>query len=95
MATYEWYRSLTWLGAIMILLGIILVLIPYLIRYAPEIEKLPPIILYVYRRNSFVFATSPILIAISIIWVLVSVLSRYSNNSTTIPTITGCENTKR
>ena len=61
----------------MILLGIILVLIPYLIRYAPAIEKLPPIVLYVYRRDGFVFATSPILIAISIIWVLISALSRY------------------
>lgn len=77
MATYEWYRSFTWVGAIMILFGIILVLIPYLTRYAPEIEKLPPIILYVYRRDGFVFATSPILIAISIIWALISVLGRY------------------
>ena len=76
MATYEWYRTLSWL-AIMILLGIILVLMLYLIRYTPEIEKLPPIILYIYRRNNFVFATSPILIAVSVIWVLVSVLTRY------------------
>jgi hypothetical protein len=77
MTTYEWYRSLTGLGALMILLGIILVLMPYLIRYTAEIEKLPPIILYIYRRNNSVFATSPILIAVSVIWVLVSVLSRY------------------
>jgi hypothetical protein len=77
MAALEGYRSLTWLGGVMILLGIILVLIPYLLRYVPEIGKLPPIILYVYRRDGFVFATSPILIVISIIWVLVSMLSRY------------------
>jgi len=59
------------------LLGIVLLLIPYLIRYAPEIEKLPSIILYIYRRNNFIFATSPIVMAIAIIWTLVSVLSRY------------------
>ena len=65
MAAYDW-RSLTSLGAIMVLLGLILILIPYLVRYAPEIENLPPVVLYLYRRNGFVFATSPILIAISI-----------------------------
>lgn len=59
------------------MLGIVLLLIPYLIRYVPEIEKLPPIILYIYRRNNFIFATSPIVMAIAIIWTLVSVLSRY------------------
>jgi hypothetical protein len=53
--------------AVMILLSIVLVLIPYLIRYAPEIQKLPLIVLYICRRNNFIFATSPILIAISII----------------------------
>lgn len=78
MAIDEWYRSFAWLGVIMILLGLLFVLIPYLIRYAPEIEKLPPILLYVYRRNGFYFATSPILIVISIAWVLASLLSRYS-----------------
>jgi hypothetical protein len=76
MGTYEWYRPSTSLGAIMTLLGIVLVLVPYLIRYAPEIEKLPPIILYIYRRNNFIFAT-PIVMAITITWALVSVLTRY------------------
>ncbi len=76
--TNEWYSSLTWLGTIMTLLGIILILMPYFIRYAPEIEKIPPILLYVYRRDGFVFATSPILIAISIIWTFVALLTRYS-----------------
>jgi len=76
MAIDEWYRSFTWLGAIMILLGVLFVAIPYLIRYAPEIEKLPPILLYVYRRDGFYFATSPILIVVSIVWMLVSLLRR-------------------
>jgi len=72
----EWYRSFAWLGAIMILLGVLFLAIPYLIRYAPEIEKLPPILLYVYRKDGFYFATSPILIIVSIVWVFVSLLRR-------------------
>ncbi len=76
MAIDEWYRSFAWLGVIMILLGVLFVAIPYLIRYAPEIEKLPPILLYVYRRHGFYFATSPILIIVSIVWVLASFLRR-------------------
>jgi len=61
----------------MILLGMLFVLIPLLARYAPEIEKLPPILLYVYRRDNFYFATSPILIIISIVSVLISLFSRH------------------
>lgn len=78
MAVDEWYRSFAWLGAIMILLGVLFVAIPYLIRYAPEIEKLPPILLYIYRKDGFYFATSPILILISIMLMLASLFSRYS-----------------
>jgi len=76
MAVDEWYRSFAWLGAMMILLGVLFLAIPYLIRYAPEIEKLPPILLYVYRKDGFYFATSPILIIVSIVWVFVSLLRR-------------------
>jgi len=76
MAVDEWYHSFAWLGAIMILLGVLFLAIPYLIRYAPEIEKLPPILLYVYRKDGFYFATSPILIIVSIVWVFVSLLRR-------------------
>lgn len=78
MTVDDWYRPFTWLGAIMILLGVLLVAIPHLVRYAPEIEKLPPILLYVYRRDGFYFATSPILIIVSVILMLASFLSRYS-----------------
>ena len=76
MAVDEWYSSFAWIGAIMILLGVLFLAIPYLIRYAPEIEKLPPILLYVYRKDGFYFATSPILIIVSIVWVFVSLLRR-------------------
>ena len=62
----------------MIFLGILLVLVPHLVRYAPEIEKLPPIVLYIYRRDGFYFATSPLLIIISIVWMLALLLRRYA-----------------
>lgn len=77
MAIDEWYRSFAWLGIVMIALGVLFILVPYLVRYAPEIEKLPPILLYVYRRDGFYFATSPILVVISIVLMLASFLSRY------------------
>ena len=78
MASEELYYSFTWLGLIMMVLGIIFFLIPYAIRYAPEIQKLPPLLLYVYHRDNFYFATSPILIIISLIWFLLSLFSRYT-----------------
>jgi hypothetical protein len=74
---YEWYRSFAWMGVLLIILGVILILVPYAVKYAPSLGKLPPIILYVYRRNGFYFATSPILIIISLISILAFILSRY------------------
>jgi len=76
MAIDEWYRSFAWVGIVMILLGVLLVAIPYLIRYLPEVERLPPILVYVYRRDGFYFATSPILIIVSIACILASLLRR-------------------
>jgi type II secretory pathway component PulF len=78
MTLSEWERPFTLPGIVMVLLGMLFVLIPHLARYAPEIEKLPPILLYVYRWDNFYFATSPILIIISIISVLISLFSRYT-----------------
>jgi hypothetical protein len=71
------YRSFTWAGTVLIILGILLVLLPYLLRYVPSLEKFPPLVLYVYRRDGFYFATSPILIIISIISILTFIFSRY------------------
>ena len=46
----------------------------YLMRYVPAIEKLPPILVYIYRRDSFFVATSPILIIISVIAIIAYLL---------------------
>jgi flagellar biogenesis protein FliO len=77
MAMSDRYHMFTWLGSILIVVGILFVLIPYLMRYVPAIEKLPPILVYIYRRDSFFIATSPILIIISVIAVIAYLLSRY------------------
>ena len=77
MTMSERYHMFTWVGLILIVGGILFVLIPYLVRYVPAIEKLPPILVYIYRRDSFFVATSPILIIISVIAVIAYLLSRY------------------
>lgn len=67
MLETEVFRPLTTLGLILILLGVILVLLPLILKYLPEVEKLPSILVYVYRKGNFVFITSPLLIIISLI----------------------------
>jgi len=67
MLETELYRLFTVLGLILMFLGAIFLLLPLILKYLPEIEKLPSIILYIYRKGNFVFVTSPILIIISII----------------------------
>ncbi len=75
MSTMEpYYRPFTALGLLLIVCGLILVLIPVIARYLPSLDKLPWIILWVYRKNGFYFATSPLLIIISVISLLLSLL---------------------
>lgn len=70
-----WGDSFTVIGISFILIGIALVLIPIVIKIIPmvDLDKIPWFLLYVYRKDSFVFATSPILIIIGIasfLWIL-------------------------
>ncbi|MEM0083894.1 MAG: hypothetical protein QW743_00165 [Candidatus Methanomethylicia archaeon] len=69
-------RAFIGLGIFFIVLGVIFILVPLLIKLIPSIsiERIPWIILWVYRSNGFIFATSPILIIIGIIyliWILI------------------------
>lgn len=57
-------------GIILIILGILVFIAPILLERMPSLEKIPWIILYVYRSGSFTFVTSPILIIISILSLL-------------------------
>ena len=66
------YTPFTSIGWIMILLGILFVALPYISRLVPNIEKVPWIILYVYKRDGFYFATSPLLILISLLSILLN-----------------------
>lgn len=69
---------LTFFGLALILIGIALVLIPIMIQSIPNLDlaKIPWFLLYVYRTDGFYFATSPILIIISLISFLWALLRR-------------------
>ena len=54
----------------MILVGVLLVVLPYISRVIPGVERVPWFILYVYRRDGFYFATSPLLVLLSLISIL-------------------------
>ena len=70
------YRPLTVLGLLLIASGFILVALPLIARHLPSLERLPWILIWVYRRDGFCFITSPLLIIISIVSLLVHLLSR-------------------
>ena len=74
-----WNNSFIWIGLIITILGILLILVPHLIKYIPEIQEIHPLLLYVYRRGNFWFATSPILIIISILSVMIYIISHRVN----------------
>lgn len=75
----SYYRPFTTTGLILISLGLLFVLIPILARYLPSIENVPWYIIWVYKRDGFYFATSPLLVVISIISIVVSLLSHRGN----------------
>lgn len=75
-AMEPYYRPFMAFGLLLIACGLILVLIPVIARHLPSLDKLPWIVLWVYRKNGFYFATSPLLIIISVISLLLSLLRR-------------------
>ena len=72
----SYYRPLTAMGLILILSGIILVMLPFIARHLPNLEKLPWILIWVYRKNGFYFVTSPLLIIFSIISILLNLYGK-------------------
>ncbi len=64
------------LGIVLMVLGVLLFVAPLILERMPSLESIPWILLYVYRRDGFVFATSPILIIISIISLLWWILTK-------------------
>jgi len=72
----EEFRPLAAMGWMLILVGVLLVALPYLARLAPSVERLPWYIVYVYRSDGFTFATSPLLILLSLMSLLWGYLRR-------------------
>jgi hypothetical protein len=64
------------LGVVLMVLGALLFIAPIILEKMPSLESIPWIILYVYRSDGFIFATSPLLIIISIISLLWWMLTR-------------------
>jgi hypothetical protein len=73
-----WERPFSALGVMLVLMGIVLILIPIIVKLVPEIdvEKIPWFLLYIYHKDGFFFATSPLLILIGIIYFLWAFLHR-------------------
>jgi hypothetical protein len=68
----DWEISTTIFGMTLVLIGIVLILLPIIIRHIPtmDLEKVPWLLLYIYRKDGFFFATSPILIIVGIVYFL-------------------------
>ncbi|MEM4310859.1 MAG: hypothetical protein QXX95_00510 [Nitrososphaerales archaeon] len=69
-------ESFTLLGLFFIILGIALILMPFLMKIInlQNLEKIPSFIIYIYKSNGFYFVTSPILIALSLLFLLLALL---------------------
>lgn len=65
-------------GIVLLILGAILFILPLVLERIPSLERIPWIILYIYRSDGFVFVTSPILIIFSILSLLLYLL-RYKS----------------
>ena len=74
--TQSYNEPFTLLGLVLIMSGIVLVLLPIITRHLPSLERLPWFIVWVYRSDGFFFATSPLLIVLSLIWVLMNLAFR-------------------
>jgi hypothetical protein len=70
------YQPFALIGIALIIVGIIMVALPFIARHVPGLEKLPWIIIWVYKSNGFIFATSPLLIILTIITLILSFLKR-------------------
>ncbi|HDQ05521.1 MAG TPA: hypothetical protein ENN36_02215 [Candidatus Bathyarchaeota archaeon] len=63
----KYFHPFTFVGIIFIVAGILLVILPFITQYIPRLEKLPLIIIWVYKSENFMFVASPILLIITVI----------------------------
>ena len=68
----SWERVFMGLGVFFVLLGLAFIVAPLIVKHLPSIslERIPWILLWVYRKDDFWFATSPILIIAGIAYIL-------------------------
>ena len=68
----SWERVFVGLGLFFVLLGLAFIVAPLIVKHLPSIslERMPWILLWVYRKDNFWFATSPILIIAGIAYIL-------------------------
>jgi hypothetical protein len=62
-------HPLTWLGIAFILLGVALVLMPFVGKYI-DLSRMPSWLIYVYQSDGFYFVTSPLLIVLSALLII-------------------------
>ena len=70
------YQPSTTLGLLLIVSGLLLVLLPFLARYLPSLDQVPWFLIWVYRRDGFYFATSPLLLLLSLLSLIVQLYGR-------------------
>jgi hypothetical protein len=68
-------HPLTWVGAVLIVIGVVLVLLPILGRYI-DLARVPWWLIYIYKSDGFYFVTSPLLIVLFILSLAYSLLMR-------------------
>jgi hypothetical protein len=68
-------HPLTWVGAVLIVIGVVLVLLPILGRYV-DLARVPWWLIYIYKSDGFYFVTSPLLIVLFILSLAYSLLMR-------------------
>ena len=72
----SYYRPFTVMGLILILSGLVLVLLPIVARHIPSLDRLPWILVWVYRKDGFYFVTSPLLIILSLVSIIVNLYGK-------------------
>ncbi|MEW6592434.1 MAG: hypothetical protein AB1305_01935 [Candidatus Hadarchaeota archaeon] len=68
-------EQLTWLGIAFILIGAALVALPIIGRNF-DFSRVPSWLIYIYRSDGFYFVTSPLLLALSLLSVVIFILRR-------------------
>jgi hypothetical protein len=72
----SYFRPFTVMGLILILSGLVLVLLPIVARHIPSLDRLPWILVWVYRKDGFYFVTSPLLIILSLVSIMVNLYGK-------------------